>query len=70
IYNRWGQVVYKTNNKDLIWDGTHKDTDKIVPDGVYYYVLHIDQIRLTGIETVVKKGEVHLLGGEDINNNE
>jgi len=36
IYNRWGQLVYFSNNlRDDSWDGTYKD--ELVPDGTYTY---------------------------------
>jgi|GEM_PF-4163036 len=33
IYNRWGELIFYTDNKDLGWDGTYKN--KLVPDGNY-----------------------------------
>jgi gliding motility-associated-like protein len=35
IYNRWGAVVYASNNYNNDWDG------KNVADGVYFYVLDL-----------------------------
>ncbi len=35
IYNRWGQVVFKTNDKLIGWDGKHNG--KLVQSGVYAY---------------------------------
>ena len=50
ITNRWGKVVFKTNDPDLNWDGTDIDTGKPLPDGVYYYRCTVYEYRLTGIE--------------------
>jgi gliding motility-associated-like protein len=36
IYNRWGNVVYKTIQYNNDWDGDN------VPDGVYYGVVEIN----------------------------
>lgn len=36
IYNRWGQEVFRTNNKNIGWDGTGKDGE-IMPTDVYGY---------------------------------
>lgn len=33
IYNRWGEVVFKTKDKDHYWDGTYNGNR--VPDGTY-----------------------------------
>ncbi len=38
IYNRWGNLMYKTENPKDCWDG--KTEGKYVPDGVYTYILH------------------------------
>ena len=37
IYNRWGQVVFETNNPFIGWDGTYKGAAQ--PLGVYAYTL-------------------------------
>ena len=33
IFNRWGRIVYQSNNYQNDWDGSN------LPDGVYFYVL-------------------------------
>lgn len=43
VYNRWGRVVYKTNDYKNDWDGAGVD------DGVYYYILTLPAtVSLTG----------------------
>lgn len=37
IYNRWGTLVYETNNPDIKWDGTHYKENELLGDGVYFY---------------------------------
>lgn len=37
IYNRWGNVVYQTENPNIDWDGTDQKTGKVLNDGVYLY---------------------------------
>ncbi len=61
IYNRWGQVVFHTEDPDILWDGTHRKSGEPVPEGVYYYVVKVDQTTLNGIEEVVLKGQLQLL---------
>ena len=39
ILNRWGAVVYSSNDKDFKWDGTHEDSGTNVAAGVYYYII-------------------------------
>ncbi|MCX7696424.1 MAG: gliding motility-associated C-terminal domain-containing protein [Bacteroidales bacterium] len=36
IYNRWGNLVFKTSDVNQPWDGKYKGKD--VPEGVYFYV--------------------------------
>src|SRR5690554_4723256 len=38
IYNRWGELVFETNDNKECWDGTHKG--KLVNTGVYVYKLN------------------------------
>lgn len=35
IFNRWGELVYSSNELDFKWDGTYKEA--ICPDGTYVY---------------------------------
>jgi gliding motility-associated-like protein len=38
IYNRWGELVFESDDPKFEWDGTIKQSTK-VPDGVYTYVI-------------------------------
>lgn len=38
IYNRWGQLVFETNDKKKSWDGSHFDSQ--VQSDVYFYVIN------------------------------
>lgn len=38
IYNRWGQMVYKTQNPFFTWDGTDMNSGNELPDGTYFYL--------------------------------
>jgi len=56
IYNRWGTVVFQTNDRSQGWDGTYKGARQ--PQEVYNYVLDVefgDGTRFT------KKGDITLL---------
>ncbi len=56
IFNRWGNVVFETNDIDAGWDGTYKGT--LQPMGVYMY--QIQAVTRTG-KTVERHGNVTLL---------
>jgi gliding motility-associated-like protein len=36
VYNRWGQMVFKTNDPQLNWDGKNMNGEDL-PDATYYY---------------------------------
>ena len=38
IFNRWGNQLFFTTDPNLGWDG--KYNDKLVPQGVYYYIIN------------------------------
>lgn len=43
IFNKWGQLVFATNNVSGKWDGTYKG--KAVPNGAYIYMLSYTTLR-------------------------
>lgn len=54
IFNRWGQIVFSTNNPRIGWDGTMKGIPQ--PVGVYIYYLEMEGLsgkRLSQRGTVV-----------------
>jgi gliding motility-associated-like protein len=56
IYNRYGQLLFTTNNKDKGWDGTFKGTRQ--PSGTYVFIL--SGIDFRG-KPLFKKGTVLLI---------
>ncbi len=56
IYNRWGQLVFETNNPDLGWDGTYKGNPQ--PMDVYAYTL--EAYFYDGTKTT-RKGDITLI---------
>ena len=65
IFNRWGKLVYKTEDPDINWDGRDINSKKFVPTGIYYYLCDIYEPRLTGIEVRTLTGFIHLYYGTD-----
>lgn len=64
IYNRWGESVFETEDPSIQWDGKHKESGRNCTDGVYYYVIRVDFIRLIGIESKSYSGNIRLIDGE------
>ncbi|MBK7554707.1 MAG: gliding motility-associated C-terminal domain-containing protein [Flavobacteriales bacterium] len=63
IFNRWGQVVFATEDPAVNWDGLHAEKKEPVPDGVYFITCTVFYQRLTGIVPEQINGYVHVLGG-------
>ena len=56
IYNRWGQLVFHTNDRKQSWDGTFKG--KLQPMDVYSYTL---EVTFTNGKKTRKTGDISLL---------
>ena len=48
IYNRWGGLVYESQDRNFAWDG------KDVTDGVFYYHIYYTNKKYTGTVTLVR----------------
>lgn len=56
VYNRWGEIVFKTNNPSIGWDGKYKSQRQ----DTYVFVWEAMGIDFKG-ETIFKKGTVTLI---------
>jgi gliding motility-associated-like protein len=56
IYNRWGQLVFETDNQNVGWNGTFKGKD-LPPDSFGYYL----EVRCFNGETYFEKGNISLI---------
>ncbi len=56
IYNRWGQLVFESTNKEIGWDGTYKGV--LQPMDVYTYTL---QVQYTDDKLYTKTGDITLI---------
>ncbi len=55
IYNRWGNLVYETADYRNDWQGTNGNSGETLPDGVYYWVLHVSDGRtLKGFVNILR----------------
>lgn len=60
IFNRWGEVIFQSNDKNIYWDGTYKGD--VMPVGVYPYLIKYEgdseiykgPFQLEGSVTIVK----------------
>jgi gliding motility-associated-like protein len=65
IYNRWGKLVFKTEDPGINWDGRDMDSRNFAPTGIYYYTCDVYEDRLTGSRIIPLSGFVHLYYGKD-----
>ena len=65
IYNRWGVLVFSTEDADINWDGREMKTKLIVPTGVYYYICDVYEPRLTGVEVRAISGFINVYTGKN-----
>jgi len=56
VFNRWGQMVFDTNDPNLSWDGNFNGSE--LNPGVYVYYMDVECING---ERTIKKGDVTLL---------
>jgi gliding motility-associated-like protein len=61
IIDRWGRTVYKTENPDVLWDGTDMTSRQPCSDGVYYYAGEVGEMTLSGVVPRALHGSVTLL---------
>src|SRR5581483_401726 len=58
ILDRWGSEVYSSTDVTKYWNGKLKNTNYLVPDGTYYYVIKAN----CGDNNYLKKGFVQVVG--------
>ena len=56
VYNRWGELVYHSTDRDAGWDGDYRGSP--APQGVYFYQLKISS---ASGKSYYENGNVHLL---------
>ena len=42
VFNRWGEVIWESNDPNGRWDGTHQNT--LVPNGLYTWILETREL--------------------------
>ncbi|MFA6923945.1 MAG: gliding motility-associated C-terminal domain-containing protein, partial [Bacteroidales bacterium] len=44
IFNRWGELIYKTNDLNSPWNGRYNNTGDLVEVGVYVYRVIVKEL--------------------------
>lgn len=44
IYNRWGEAIFRTSDKEQPWTGQIAEGEFFAPDGIYNYIVLVDDL--------------------------
>ncbi|MBX2940816.1 MAG: gliding motility-associated C-terminal domain-containing protein [Cyclobacteriaceae bacterium] len=61
IYNRWGELVFQSNDRYFKWNGTYNNTGQPLPGGSYAYVIKYVSSFRPELGVQEKRGGVALL---------
>lgn len=52
IFDRWGEIVFKSNSLDEVWTGSNNYSEHYVEDGIYTYVIKVKGFNTDAFEKV------------------
>ncbi|MCX6305910.1 MAG: gliding motility-associated C-terminal domain-containing protein [Bacteroidetes bacterium] len=61
IFDRWGRLVFETQDPAIQWDGKDKTTNQPCSDGTYFYICDVFEITLGGTTRRNLHGTVTIL---------
>ena len=61
IFNRWGNILFDTDDPLIQWDGKSKQTKMDCPPGTYFYVTDITFVGVTGEESLHLQGSITIV---------
>ena len=61
IFNRWGNILWDTDDPLIQWDGKSKQTKMDCPPGTYFYVTDITYVDTTGEEKLHLQGSITIV---------
>lgn len=64
IMNRWGELVFETTDPYIYWDGTDRDSGVPCTDGVYFYTIVVNEIKLQGLVPRAFYGNIQIINGQ------
>jgi gliding motility-associated-like protein len=61
VFNRWGNVLWDSDDPLIQWDGKNKNTKMDCPSGTYFYVCEITYMGETGEEHLRLQGSITIV---------
>ena len=61
VFNRWGELVFETTDPYIYWDGTDIKSGKQLNDGVYFYIVTVNEIKLSGLVPRSFQGSITII---------
>lgn len=61
IFNRWGNLVYETEDPDINWNGKVHGTNADCSDGTYFFTCEVHELTLEGVRVREIRGSIMLL---------
>ncbi len=61
MFNRWGKLVFESEDPDIMWDGRLMGEGDFVPAGTYFYTCEVYEISLEGIIPRTLKGNLTIM---------
>lgn len=61
IFNRWGNILWDTDDPLIQWDGKSKQTKMDCPQGTYFYITDITYVDTTGEEKLHLQGSITIV---------
>ena len=58
IVNRWGNLIFSTQDPAIKWDGKIQGTNQDVSEGVYYYICDVYELTLNGTVKRTLRGSI------------
>ncbi len=64
IVNSWGVTVFSTTDPYIYWDGTYQFNGEPCTDGVYFYSIVVNEIKLVGLVQRSFQGNIQIVRGQ------
>jgi gliding motility-associated-like protein len=65
VFNRWGMLVFSTDDPNINWNGKINGTGPLVSPGVYYYICEVFEPRLGGLDSYTLTGFIYVFSGKE-----